>query len=164
MRTLIPLSVLLCAATGLAGCGGEEELAKPTADRHVITSAMDCERAAPLTVEQCSKALERAVSLHEKTSPTYPSMTECETTEGAGRCERTEAKRYRPRLSAFVVVAETPPVAYPLYTAKPGEAGFRSNDSTNFLIDNEKLRFSLKARQAAVANTVVSTGRRSGPL
>jgi len=145
----------------LAGCGGSapKTVANASDEENIIfTSALDCEASGRFTAAHCTKALEAAMNAHLKKSPTYKSLSQCETTEGPEKCERMDAKNYRPRL---VAVAVTPaavkkaeaaggfPDAIPLYPTQSGEKGFRTLEKKIMLIDGDKTEFSPQAVAAA---------------
>jgi hypothetical protein len=141
--------VITSACLALAGCGGEEvqedKAAVPT-ERSIFVSAVDCEASGKITIEDCSKAIEKAIRVHDKTSPTYKSLDSCEETEGAERCERVADRIYRPRLAAYVFDNTTPPAAKPLYLIADGAAGFRNADKEVLLGKDDNLIFSKSAQ------------------
>jgi Protein of unknown function (DUF1190) len=154
------LGILLVTAA-LAGCGGSApKVVASGADNEqvIFTSAMDCAASGRISHDQCTKALESAMTAHLKKSPVYRSLTLCETAEGPEKCERMDEKSYRPKL---VAVAVTPasvkkadetggmPEATPLYPSQAGEKGFRTLEKTIYLIDGEMVAFSRQAVAAA---------------
>ena len=144
---------LLAAGLLLAGCGGGKPVAVVTAERSIFTSALDCEAAGKFSIDVCSATIEAAVAAHDKTAPSYKSIDSCETAEGKEKCERIGENLYRPRLSAFLITASTPPVAAPLYLTRDGQPGFRTADKQNILAKDETLIFSKSARQAFEGHT-----------
>lgn len=141
MRTVLRSLLLVLVSTGLTGCGGSSEPAVP-ADRKIVTSAADCSADEKLTIEVCGSIIEAAISQHVAAAPTYTSLKSCEKTEGPGKCERSDAKSYRPALAAYLVTHSEPPVAAPLYPTSDGSAGFQMLDKTKFLDEDDKLPFS----------------------
>lgn len=134
----------------LAGCGASApQNPKAPVAKGVFTSASDCAGAAILSLEECSDVIEKAVADHERTSPSYSSQKACESAEGADKCERTEAKRFRPRLSAFMIVAAEPPFARPLYPSDGTSVSFRTADKTVLSSDDDNVPFSRPAMAAA---------------
>ncbi len=140
--------VLASTSLALAGCGGDEPKAKAAApvERSIFVSAVDCEASGKLSIDDCSKAIEKAVTAHEKTSPTYKSQSSCETAEGADKCERVADKIFRPKLVAYILDAATPPVAKPLYPTADGVAGFRNGAKEVLLASDDNLIFSKSAQ------------------
>jgi Protein of unknown function (DUF1190) len=149
IRTISQRLLCLLAPLAFSACSdGPSEPQAPIV-RGVITTASDCVGLGSLSLEDCSKLIERAVAMHESTAPTYPKLKHCEEAEGTDKCERTDVRSYRPRLMAFMVVLGTPPEAQPLYPTMKGEVGFRTAGNDLFLPEDEKFLFSLNARSAA---------------
>jgi uncharacterized protein YgiB involved in biofilm formation len=144
----IRILAIVAATVTLAGCGGSDKKAAPIA-RHIITSSVDCSENAGLTYEQCTEVIEKAVAEHEKSAATYTNLKNCETTEGAERCERLDEKVFRPKLKAFLLSLSDPPKAVPLYTIKDGKSGFRDTSNAMYLSEDEQLTFSKSAVHAA---------------
>jgi len=140
--------VVAATCLALAGCGGDEPVeaapAAPT-ERSVFVSAVDCENSGKYAIEDCSKAIERAVRSHDKYSPTYKSLNSCESAEGAGKCERVGDRAFRPRLAAYVFDTASPPVARPLYLTTDGAAGFRTAEKEVLMGTDDSLIFSKSA-------------------
>ena len=140
---------LFTGASLLGGCGGEKPaVAAAQVEKAIFTSALDCESGGQLTLDVCSKTIEAAVAAHEKSAPSYKSQASCEEKEGTSKCERIAEKLYRPRLSAFLITASTPAVAFPLYLTKDAQLGFRTADMQVLLEKDDNLTFSKSARHA----------------
>lgn len=160
-------SALILVSATLGGCGGSAPAAvAQNPEQIVFTAASDCAATGKIKPAQCSQAIEAALNQHLAGSPVYRSLALCETTEGTEKCERMDAKSYRPRLAAMiasVAAAEqaeatgTPLAATPLYPTQAGELGFRMLDKSVILIDGENLVFSPQAIAAAELSSVVAT-------
>ena len=158
---------LMLAATTLAGCGGSAPAAVgPAAEQIVFTSAADCAATGKIKEAQCGQAIEAALQQHLAGSTVYRTLTLCETTEGADKCERMDAKAYRPKLVAMVVnsndaiqaeASGTPLSAIPLYPTLAGEHGFRKLDKTILLVEGDLIVFSPQAVAAAELNATTAT-------
>jgi hypothetical protein len=138
-------------AIGLGACSAEppQPPSAPVAARGVFTSAADCAALGKLSLEKCARAIEQAVADHEANAPVYSSLKACEKAEGPDKCERTDAKTYRPRLMAFLVELTDRPYGAPLYPTARGETGFRTAGNSLLLSDDETLTFSRPALGAA---------------
>jgi hypothetical protein len=148
------LASLTIAATALAlsGCGGDqpvEAAAKAPTERHIFVSAVDCEASGKFALEDCEKAIDRAIRGHDKQAPSYKSVGTCEETEGLDKCERVGEKAYRPRLAAYVFDNAKPPAAKPLYLTLDGAFGFRTAEKEALLTKDDNLVFSKSARDLA---------------
>lgn len=152
-RALIVVSklALAVAASSLAGCGGApKKTAEPPPFQGIYTASGDCADSGKLTIDQCLTAMEKAVTEHEKSAPSYKSLRSCEGAEGIDRCERTHVGNYRPVLLAFLVIASKTPVAKPLYASgDPKKVGFRSASNDFFLTSDEALAMSQHAQTLA---------------
>lgn len=146
------LAGFAAGAVVLGGCGGEAPKAKGPIYKGVYTSASDCAGGGHLTIDACSALIERGIAEHERTAPTYNSQKSCEAAEGADKCERSATNKFRPRLSAFMVLTTEPPTIRPLYPTLGGENGFRTADKTVIKADDESLNFSLGAQSLAEAH------------
>lgn len=149
---------LVSAAMALAGCG---ESASPDGPlvRGVVTTSADCAGIGKLTLEQCQKAIDSAVAMHEANAPSYPSLEACEAAQGSEKCERTNATGYRPRLMAFIIVMGTPPYAEPLYPAAGTDAGFQTGSRGTISTADASLTFS---RQALGVAETFATAKPAG--
>ncbi len=146
---------LVVAALALAGCGGggSKKVAEAPPFQGIYTASGDCADSGKLTIDQCLEAMEKAVTDHEKTAPSYTSLKSCEATEGRDRCERTHVGNYRPVLLAFLVIASKPPVAKPLYASgDPKKIGFRTATKDFYLTSDEAVTMSEHAHTLAEAN------------
>jgi Protein of unknown function (DUF1190) len=160
-------SLLMFASVALAGCGGSAPAAVgPASEQVVFTAAADCAATTKVKEAQCAQAIETALQQHLAGSTVYRTLTLCETTEGAEKCEKMDAKAYRPRLSAIVVntaaVAEAETtgatlVGTPLYPTLAGEHGFRKLDKTILLVEGDMMVFSPQAIAAAELNATTAT-------
>jgi uncharacterized protein YgiB involved in biofilm formation len=100
----------------LAGCGSSSKV--PT-ERFIYTSSEDCAAFGKVSSEDCSKAVEKALTEHDKLTIKYPTMLDCEKAEGNDRCERVAERHYRPRLMAFLFTVNNQGVtAVPLYAVQ----------------------------------------------
>ena len=148
------LFVVSAIALFLVGCGGGGKKAnEPAAFRGIYTTSGDCSDSGKLTVDQCLEAMEKADAEHEKSAPSYGTLSSCEATEGAAQCERTHAGNYRPVLLAFLVTASKPPVAKPLYSSGDAKkVGFRTASKEFFLTKDETVAMSQHAHTLAEAS------------
>ena len=149
--------VMLIAAA-LGGCGGSAPVKGPASEQVIFTSAADCAASGKVKPEQCTQALETALKQHLAGSPVYKTLDLCEAKEGVEKCERMDAKAYRPRLTAVVASAAAAAdaaatgatlVGTPLYLTMAGEAGFRKLDQSLLLVDGDLMVFSPQAVAAA---------------
>jgi len=91
MRQLSKFCVGLAVCAALGGCGDAsqpEAKARPPVEHGVFISARDCAATGKLTVDQCGQAIDAAVARHEAEAPAYGSLSQCEATVGADRCDR----------------------------------------------------------------------------
>jgi len=153
----------LVLTSTLGGCGdGGSTGSKAGGDaRGVITSSADCVSFGPNALNACSAALEKAVSVHEATSPTYTNLSACESVAGANNCERAESGKYRRRLLAFMVtVSGNSARSEPLYAVKEGAVGFQTASSSPVLASDTSIAFSSQALTIAEMQAG-SRGKRS---
>ena len=118
MRQLSTFCVGLAVCAALGGCGDAsqpEAKARHPVEHGVFISARDCAATGKLTVDQCGQAIDAAVARHEAEAPSYGSLSQCEATVGADRCDKGVDGRYRLRLQAFFVTMAIPAHAVPLY-------------------------------------------------
>lgn len=146
VTTSLRIAVLLSGAIALAGCGKSQVASGEKEWKGIFTTADDCSQSGVLSYEECSDAMSKAVTEHEKSAPTYNSLTSCNAKEGDGRCEFTANGKYRPRLLAFLVQNTKPPKAMTLYAPLKGKTGFRDTSGSVYLVSNEALTFSEHAQ------------------
>ncbi len=153
LKTRFPaLSVIAILAVALtaSGCGkSKKEEAGPPVAKHIVTSALDCSNNAGLSYEICQPLIEKAVTDHQANATKYTSLKACEGKEGPTKCEKVYEKDFRPKLAAFLVTMNEPPVAVPLYASADASIGFRSADNTKYSGEDDKFTFSKSATQAA---------------
>jgi len=140
-------ALLIGACMLLTGCGGGSEAPKLPENVYqgIFVTTNDCAENENLTFDICAKAVDKAIKLHNQSSPTYPSLRACAATEGADKCERDINQKFRPRLMAYLVQSTKPPTGIPLYATPNGERGFRDTNKTLYLESDLKLQFSKKA-------------------
>lgn len=144
-------SVLVSLAAVVGACGNSGPPTKGggfVGTRSVIASAADCSSFGPDVLEGCAKAIEGAVSRHER-SPDHTRLEDCEKASGPGLCERSASGKYRPRLSAFLVTQADALRAEPLYPAGKGAVGFQTADKTVLGVNDGGLAFSRLALSVA---------------
>jgi uncharacterized protein YgiB involved in biofilm formation len=150
---LLPLAVALAAAFTLAGCGGETG----PITKVVYISSGDCAQGGLIDFDKCAKAIDKAVVEHEKTARKYPTLLDCETSEGVDRCEKAAERHYRPRLMSYLfTISKTKTTAAPLYAGAKGAPVFRSADGTVY--DHERtegVKFSREAVQKSAGLLVL---------
>ena len=143
----------VCVALAAAGCGRSSQESKVPIQRGIFTSAADCAASQKFPMEKCTKAIEAAIENHVATAPAYTTLKACEKAEGAEKCERMDAKNYRPKLGAFLVAGNDEVMGTPLYPTSDGVAGFRGPDKAVYAADDESLTFSPQAVAAYELHT-----------
>jgi uncharacterized protein YgiB involved in biofilm formation len=160
-KAALAASFLTLAAT-FGGCGdsGPANGSKAGDARGVIVSSTDCVSFGPKAVDACTKALEKAVNVHEASTASYGNIQACETAIGPNNCERSASGKYRPRLLAFMVtVSGAAARAEPLYAAKDGAVGFQTADKDVLLAIDQSLAFSRLA--LSVAEMQAGSGKKA---
>jgi hypothetical protein len=143
-------TVTLACALALAGCGNSAEPGKPKAviQQYVVTSAVDCADNTTMDFEVCTSLLQMAIDQHDRSASSFTKLSECETAQGVGRCNRIEEKKYRARIAAFQISMKEPPVAEPLYPTKTNDAAFRTASNTEIKPDADTYTFTKSAADA----------------
>lgn len=153
----VAIAGLLLAASVLAGCGDAAEgithAAAPEAPKGIFISAMDCADSGKLTIEECGRAIDKAVAQHEALAPSYKSLRSCVAVEGPDRCVKGVDEEYKLKLQAFFVTMSKPAVAIPLYPSQGGAAGFRSPTKQSINAIDDTYSISVAALTVANENT-----------
>jgi len=146
-HNLVTPALLIGTSLILTGCGGGSEAPKLPENVYqgVFVTANDCAENKNLSFDICAKAVDKAIEVHNQSSPVYASLRACTATEGAGKCERDINQKFRPRLIAYLVQSTKPPTGIPLYATPNGERGFQDTNKTLYLESDLKLQFSKKA-------------------
>ncbi len=146
----------LTAVVLLGGCGDTAPPAKPVAEvaveRGVFISSQDCSESKKLSPENCDKAIEQAIRIHETQATPFKTLRQCAAARGPDRCEKMTTGQYRPRLQAFFVVMSNPPLAVPLYPSSGNEIGFLSLTKQAISGLDENLVISLPSQTIAHEN------------
>lgn len=133
MPRFIATAIMVALAGLLAGCG---DGAKIETERFIYTSIDDCTDSGKVTGENCNKAIELALTEHDKTAPKYITLGDCEATEGRERCERYTERHYRPRLMGYLFTVNKAVVAIPLYSGLKSAMVYR--DAGGATYDHER--------------------------
>ncbi len=161
MRQLSKFCVGLAVCAALGGCGDAsqpEAKARPPVEHGIFISARDCAATGKLTIDQCGQAIDVAVARHEAEAPTYGSLSQCEATVGADRCDKGVDGRYRLRLQAFFVALAIPAHAVPLYPPSQSMIGFQSPSKQVIDARDATLRVSDAALSLAYENAKLANG------
>jgi uncharacterized protein YgiB involved in biofilm formation len=156
---LIPLALTFVAAVSMGGCGGDQG---PTT-RIIYVSSSDCAEGGLIDFDKCAKAIDKAVTEHEKTAKRYPALVDCESIEGVDRCEKAAERHYRPRLMSYLFsINKARAVAAPLYAGSKGAPVFRSADGTVYDYERtEGVKFSRQAMQKS-AGLLIADKKKAG--
>lgn len=136
------------AALLVSACGSGNNI--PT-EKVIYTSSADCADGGKLDFDKCSKAIDKAITEHEKSAAKFITLSDCEKSEGNDRCEKAAERHYRPRLMGFLFTINKNIVAAPLYAGLKGAPVFRGSDGTVF--DQERtadVKFSKEAALKSV--------------
>ena len=149
----------LAAVTALGACSRAPAVPKtpppPPAPKGIFISTNDCAATGKLTGDECGKAIDGAIAMHQRLARAYKSLTKCAASEGEDRCDKAVDGMYRARLQAFFVTLSKPPSAEPLYPPKkkPDVAAFRSATQPSISARDEELMVSPAALSIAYANS-----------
>jgi len=102
-----------CFAT--AGCGKGPTATAVKAERVVYASLGDCIEAGRLAAQDCDRLIQSALTVHEKSAPTYRDEATCEKAEGSGACDRNATDKFIPRPATFLVTFGATPKADAMY-------------------------------------------------
>jgi hypothetical protein len=162
MQTL-GIASLLIVASALAGCNQSDPgpTSAPDAARSeqlgIFLSSNECAFSGKLSLDQCSEAIQTALSGHDKEIAGYKSEADCLSMFPHSRCEVRMDGRYRRRAQAFLITLAAPPNAIALF--RPGRAivGFRTAsgqevDATEKALQISKTAFELAQENAGSAD------------
>ena len=157
-KTAIATTIL--ASLILAACGGSAPppVAGPAVERGIFISSGDCADSKKLTADECDKAIESAVALHEAQAVHHKTARACEAVAGLERCDKTVDGQFRPRLQAFFVVMSKPPTAVPLYPPQVSSMAFQSLSKQIINAKDETLIVSAAAVTLANENVKLPGG------
>lgn len=147
----LALTVALVATTLLPACGSGGASTGST-DRWVYTTAADCEAADKVKTEECGKAIDKAIIEHDQKAAKYPTMRDCEATEGIDRCERFAERHFRPRLMGYLFSQDKRLQfsAIPLYSGYKNATVFRDGNGKTYDAERtDGVVFSAEARRKA---------------
>ncbi|MFN0218423.1 MAG: DUF1190 domain-containing protein [Hyphomicrobium sp.] len=159
----MPKLLRLCLALAplaLVACGKSSSAPKVPAapvQKGIFISVNDCAETGKLTGDECGKAIDDALAMHEKQAKAYTTARQCESGEGADRCDKTVDGKFRPRLQAFLVTMSKPPKAEPLYPTQKKKkfVGFRSPTQPAIDASDEALTVSAAAMTIAHQNSAL---------
>lgn len=129
------IAAILPVCSALSACGDNSISASPAAagapPRGIFISASDCAAANKISLEECGRAIDRAVTTYLRQAPSYRSLRSCESAAGANRCTRDVDGHYRAQLQAFLVTMSKPAHAEALFPpTHKGTIGFKSAQGT----------------------------------
>ncbi len=147
---LLPVAIAVVAAASVAACGQAKPKGPPPPSG-IFTTASDCAATKKADLDACKKAIDGALTAHEKSSKSYISERLCEIDAGPGRCEKLGQDKFRPQLAAFLVAFSEPPKADPLYAPKKTDVlGYvTAGNAKTYLTIDETLIVTPAAKQIA---------------
>jgi len=153
---LLPLATA-SLATLLGACGGDPG---PTS-KVIYTSSSDCADGALIDFDKCARAIDKAIAEHDKSSPKYVTLGDCEKAEGNDRCEKVVDRQYRPRLMGYLfTINSQKQTAVPLYAGLKGAPVFRAADGTVY--DQERTEGVKFSREAKIKSAGFVPDKRRG--